>query len=287
MLKRDIDAVLLVTPNAVHREQTELAARHGKHVYVEKPIANTLDDGRKMISACEKAGVTLFVGHPHRRYAANRKIKQLVDSGAIGKPVMVEGNLSSGQGWDLTPNEYRWRGDDTGCPAGALMTIGIHQADTMNYIFGPVRKVSAFFNRLCIPAPVEDVTTTIFEFESGMLGYLGATFAVPRTNWMYVYGTDANLVRRVIQLDRRSDKERKQGFDQSTRLEIVRKGQSEPEPVELTPGDPMLEQVDEFAECALTGRPPETSGAEALKALALIRAAIDSARSGKPVLVEK
>ena len=60
MVKRDdLDGVLLVTPNAFHREQTELAARHGKHVYVEKPIANTLDEGRKMIEACEHAGVTL------------------------------------------------------------------------------------------------------------------------------------------------------------------------------------------------------------------------------------
>ncbi len=85
MVKRDdLDGVLLVTPNALHREQTELAAQHGKHVYVEKPIANTLEDGRKMIEACEKAGGVLLVGHVHRRHAANRKVKELIESGAIG-----------------------------------------------------------------------------------------------------------------------------------------------------------------------------------------------------------
>ncbi len=285
--RRDLDGIMLVTPNAVHREQAEAAFAHGKHVYVEKPIANTLDDARRMIAASEKAKLTLLIGHLHRRYAANRKVKEMVANGAIGRPIMVEGNLSSGQGWDLKPGEFRWRGDDTGCPAGALMTIGVHQADTLNYIFGPVKRVSAFFNKLYIPAPVEDVTATIVEFESGVLGYLGANFASPRTNWMYVYGTEANLVRRVMRVDRRFDEERKQGPDQSTRLHIIEKGKTEPVPIELKTGDPMLEQVDEFADCVLTGKKPETDGYESFKALALIRAAIESAGTGQPAPVEK
>jgi len=284
--RKDLDGVLLVTPNALHREQTVLAAEHGKHVYVEKPIANTLEDGRKMIEACNKAGVTLLVGHVHRRHAANRKVKELIDRGAIGRPISVEANLSSGQGWDLTPDEFRWRGDDSGCPAGALMTIGSHQADTFNYIFGRIETVFAFFNKLYIPAPVEDVTATILKFESGILGYLGCNFASPRTNWMRVYGTDANLLRTVARVDRRFDLERNQGPDQSTRLELFEKGKTEPREIPLTVGDPLLEEIDEFADCVRTGRKPETDGPAALNALALIRAAIESARSGKPANVE-
>ncbi len=288
MVKRtDLDGVLLVSPNAFHREQTELAAHYGKHVYVEKPIANTLDDGRRMIAACEKAGVSLLIGHVHRRHAANRKVRQLIDSGAIGQPVMVEANLSSGQGWELKPDEFRWRDDDTGCPGGALMTIGVHQADTINYLFGPVKTVFAFFNHLHIPAPVNDVTTTIFKFESGMLGYIGANFASPRTNWMQVYGTEANLTRTVARPDRQFDSERRVGPDESTRLEMVKKGSTTPQRVELTIGDPMLEEIDEFADCILTGRRAETDGRESLKALALIRAAIESSKSGLPVEVER
>lgn len=288
MVKRDdLDGVIIVSPNAYHREQAELAAQHGKHVYVEKPIANTLEDGRRMIEACERAGVTLAVGHVHRRHAANRKVKELVQGGAIGKPVMVEANLSSSQGWDLTPGEFRWRSDDTGCPGGSLMTIGIHQADTLNYIFGPIRRVSSFFKKLYIPAPVEDVTTTIFEFESGILGYIGSNFASPRTNWMYVYGTEANLLRTVARVDRTFDAERKQGPDESTKLELFEKGNAESKPVPLAIGDPLLEEIDEFADCILTGRKPETDGYAALAALALIRAAIESARTGRTVDVER
>jgi phthalate 4,5-cis-dihydrodiol dehydrogenase len=76
MVRRDdLDGIVIVSPNMFHREQTELAASHGKHVHVEKLIANTLEDGLHMIEACEAAGVTLLIGHVHRRHAVNRKVK--------------------------------------------------------------------------------------------------------------------------------------------------------------------------------------------------------------------
>ena len=144
----DIDGVLLTSPNFVHAEQAVLAAQHGKHVFVEKPIANTITDGKKIIEACKKADVVLMVGHYMRRWAGYRKLKELVDKGAIGKPIQVEANTSSSQGFSLTPDQFRWRGDDSGCPAGSLMTRGIHQAEAFNYLFGPIKTVFSYFNRL-------------------------------------------------------------------------------------------------------------------------------------------
>ena len=288
MAKRgDLDGILIVSPNRFHREQTELAAHYGKHVYVEKPIANTMDDGRRMMAACENAKVTLLIGHVHRRHSVNRKIKELIDGGAIGTPLSVEANLSSQQGWELQPGEFRYTADDDGCPGGSLMTIGVHQADTLNHIFGPVKTVFSMFRHVAIPAPVDDVTATMFTFESGLVGYIGSNFACPRTNWMYVYGTEANLVRNVQRVDRQFDAERTQNPDSSSRLEIYRKGKSEPEPVAFPIGDPMLEEIDEFADCVMTGKKPETDALASLKALSLIRAAIASAQSGRPVDIEK
>ncbi|MDX2512093.1 MAG: Gfo/Idh/MocA family oxidoreductase, partial [Desulfobacterales bacterium] len=85
ILKRDdIDGLHLATPNSLHAEQTLLAARHRKHVFVEKPIANTIEDGRKMIEACQKAGVVLMVGHQLRRLTGIRKVKELIEAGTIG-----------------------------------------------------------------------------------------------------------------------------------------------------------------------------------------------------------
>jgi predicted dehydrogenase len=283
--RKDVDGVLLTTPNAIHAEQAVSAAQQGKHIFVDKPIANTLADGKKMVEACEKAGVVLLVGHDMRRLSGFRKMKDLIDGGAIGKPVMVESNFSASLGNELTPDQWRWHGDDSGCPAGALMTMGVHHADTLNHFFGPIEKVFAYFNKLYIPADVEDVTMTIFRFESGILGYLGSSYSIPRTNWLYAYGSDAKLMCSVSLPDVPFDEYLKVWtvVDRFTTLKRFRKGQDKPQEIPLPIGDPILEEIDEFANCIHTGEKPETDGQGALVALALIRAAIDSARRGKPV----
>ena len=285
VLKRnDVDGLLLTTPNAIHTEHALLAAQQGKHVFVEKPIANTLADGKKIVEACQKAGVVLLVGHDMRRLSGFRKIKELIDKGAIGKPIMVESNFAATLGFELTPEKWRWYGDDSGCPAGALMTMGIHHADTLNYYFGPIKKVFAFFNKLYIRAEVEDVNLTTFQFESGVLGYLGSTYVSPRSNWIYVYGTDAHLYC-TLSLPNVPFAEYLQIWsviDKYTLLQIFEKSKDKPEPIPLSIGDPILEEIDEFADCIRTGKKPETDGPGALTALAFIRAAIDSARTGIP-----
>jgi predicted dehydrogenase len=286
VLKRnDVDGVLLTTPNAIHAAQAMLAAQHGKHVFVDKPIANTLADGKKMVEACGKAGVVLSVGHDMRRLSGFRKMKDLIDGGAIGNPVMVESNFSASLGNELTPDKWRWYGNDSGCPAGSLMTMGVHHADTLNHYFGPIKKVFAFFNKLYTPADVEDVTMTTFQFESGVLGYLGSSYSIPRTNWLYVYGTEGKLLCSVSLPDVPFDEYLKVWavVDRYTTLQLFGKGKDKPEEIALPVGDPVLEEIDEFADCIRTGKKPETDGQGALVALALIRAAIDSARTGKPV----
>jgi len=284
VLKReDIEAVHLISPNAVHAEQAILAARHGKHVFVEKPIANTIADAKKMIAACQKADVVLMVGHHLRRLAGFRKLKALIAGGTIGEPVQVEANFSQNLGFALTPESFRWRGDDSGCPAGALMTMGIHHADLLNYLLGPIESVFAYFNKLYIEAPVEDVTTTIFQFKSGILGYIGSNYASAKACWVYVYGTEANLLCTVTlqQLPFEEYLLRWQMIDQDTRLQIFKKDRTGGEDIALNAGNPILEEIDEFADCIRTSKKPETDGQGALQALGLVRAAIDSARSGK------
>ncbi len=286
VLKRDdVQGVLLTTPNATHAEQAVLAARHGKHVYVDKPLANTLADGKAMIEACRKAGVTLLVGHDMRRLSGFRKMREMMDHGAIGRPVMAESNFSADIGFGFTPDKWRYYGDDSGCPAGALMTMGVHHADTLNHFFGPIQKVFAFFNKLYIPAQVEDVTMTVFQFRSGVLGYLGSSYATPRTNWMNVNGTEAILLCSVSLPNVPFEEYLKiwPVVDKYTQLQLFDKRKDKPETIPLSIGDPILEEIDEFADCIRTGQKPETDGEAGLAALALIRAAIDAVRMGKPV----
>ena len=289
VIKRsDIDAVHLISPNAMHAEQAILAARHGKHVFVEKPLTNTIEDAQKTIAACQEARVVLMVGQHLRRLAGFRKLKELIAGGAIGKPIQVEANFSQNLGFALTPESFRWRGDDSGCPAGALMTLGIHHSDLMNYLLGPIETVFAYFNRLYIEAPVEDVNTTICKFKSGVLGYLGTNFASPKSCWVSVYGTEANL-RCTVTLQELPFEEyllRWQKIDEDTRVQIFKKGKTGGEDVALDAGNPILEEIDEFADCIRTGKKPETGGEGGLNALAYIRAAIESARTGKQVKIE-
>lgn len=283
--REDVQGLLLITPNAVHAEHTILAAKFGKNVFVDKPIANTLADGQKMISACEQARVVLLVGHDMRRLSGFRKMKELLDQGIIGQPVMVESNFSAPLGFELTPDQWRWSGNDSGCPAGALMTMGVHHADTLQYYLGPIKKVFAFFNKLYTPAEVEDVTMTIFQFHSGVLGYLGATYVSPRANWITIYGTEGHLTCTLSLPNLPFEQYLKiwPVVDKYTTLLIYHRNKERPEQVPLPVGDPILEELEEFADCIRTGKNPETDGKSALAALSLIRAAIDSARTSQPI----
>ncbi|MBW1767581.1 MAG: Gfo/Idh/MocA family oxidoreductase, partial [Deltaproteobacteria bacterium] len=261
VLKRtDVDGVLLTSPNAVHAEQAILAAQNGKHVFVDKPLANTMEQGKTIVDACKKSGVILMVGHHMRRFSGFRKMKELIDTGTIGDPIQVEANFSHNMGLTLKPGDFRWRGDDSGCPAGALMTMGIHHADTLNYLFGPIKSVFSFFNKLYVTGEVEDVTTTIFQFESGILGYLGSNYASPKALWMYVYGTRGNLLCTVTlpELPFAEYLLRMPFVDRDTRLQIFEKGKTGSKNVPLSEGDPILDEMDDFADCIRSGRQPET-----------------------------
>jgi predicted dehydrogenase len=105
---------------------------------------------------------------------------------------------------------------------------------------------------------------------------------------MYVYGTEANLLRRPTRPDMKFGEivNMASSIDQYTRLELFEKRKDQPKEIPLVAGDPILEQIDEFADCILTGRKRETDGPAALKALAFIGAAIESARTGEPVQVK-
>lgn len=107
----NVDAVILETPNFVHCQQTIEAVQAGKHIFVDKPIANTIEDAKKMVEVCQQARVILAVGHNTRREAGHRKMKFLIDEGALGKIIMAEANFSHSGGLGLRPEQWRWYND--------------------------------------------------------------------------------------------------------------------------------------------------------------------------------
>ena len=268
-----VQGVLLITPNNVHAEQTRACAQAGKHVFVEKPIADTLEDGLAMQAACKSAGTTLFVGHGFRRLGAARKVKQILEEGRLGKIVLVEANFSLPG--TLTPDKWRYYRET--CPGGPLMQLGIHHADTLQYWLGPVARVRGAFARLATPAEIDDVGVAQLEFANGALGTLTGSYVSPKTYFLRLYGTEGVLEYQTdMSIWPKADQ-----MDASTTLTLRTK--SAVEQLEFEPRDMLIDELDEFARCIQGTAQPETGALEGLRALDVILSAIRSHETGNPI----
>ena len=257
-----ISAVINATANHVHAETTIKAARCGLNVFVEKPISNTVADGKRMIEECEKAGVVLFVGHCDRRHARYRKMHELISSGRLGRPLMVEANMSHGGSRTTTPEQ--WRGHRATCPATPMMQLGIHAIDTVHYLLGRTVAAGGMLAQVGTKLDMDDVTMGLMEFESGARGYIGACYSIPNVNYINIYLSEGNLYTQEI-----DDCIFYRDFKVKQRT-----------PIEFQPVQPTEEEIEEFALCCLGEKKPETGGAEGLAALAVVEAIIQSASEG-------
>src|SRR5439155_22682930 len=121
---RSIVAIINTTPNSVHRETTIGAARAGKHVFLDKPIANTIDDARALTEACRRAKVVLALGYQRRRESHFRWVKQEIEEGRFGKLVNAEANISRDRLGKIDLSSWRYTAE--GMPGGVMLQIGIH-----------------------------------------------------------------------------------------------------------------------------------------------------------------
>jgi predicted dehydrogenase len=268
-----VEAVLLVTPNFTHAEQASACAERGKHVFVEKPIADTAEDGLAIRAACEAAGVVLLVGHDLRRLGAARAVKRLVDEGALGRVVQAELNFSlTGT---LKPEMWRYRRET--CPGGPLLQLGVHHADNLLYWLGPAARVHGSFARLVTEAEIEDVGVALVELESGARATIASSYVSPKTYAARLLGTDGVL-------DYVTDASvwpRADRLDAATTLRLTTAEGVQDVPFEER--DVVAEELDELARCVRGEAQPETGAEEALAALAVIIGAVESDAAGRPV----
>ncbi len=266
----EVEAVLFTTPHTLHGEQVTAAAQAGKHVFVEKPFTLTVAEGRRATEACRRAGVVLSVGHGRRRQPANRALKDMIENGALGRVIQIEGNISSSTGFTLKPGG--WRTDPRETPAGAMTGLGIHHVDTYQYLLGPIARVFALSRRQVLTGmEIDDTTGILLEFASGVLGYLGTAFVLAdRTNLLTLHGTEA------------------QAFSEAegSRLFLQKKGEADRSPVLLQPVDIIVEELAEFASCVRRGGRPEVGGEEGTANVAVLEAIVESAKTGGAVVVE-
>jgi len=268
-----IDAVVLTTPNSAHAPQAIEAARNGKHIFVEKPIALTVVDGRKMIAAAKEAGVVLAVGQNARRMARYRKAQDLIKKGAIGEVILAEGNSSLDAGMKLTPEKWRWYREES--PGGPLMSLTIHHADNLNHLVGPIKRVTAFISKICGKADADDVVSAAVEFENKALGYLGGSYLTPVRNFLQIHGVEGVI---LVDEEGGSAYYQKKGTSNLVK-QVLPDGETQRR-------DSLSEEINEFASSIQEGGRPEVSGEEGLAALAVIEAIIKSAESGLPMEIK-
>ena len=167
------DMVILATPSGLHSSQTIQAAEAGLHVMTEKPMATRWQDGLKMVDACDRAGVRLFVVKQNRRNATLQLLKNAVNEKRFGKIYLVNINVF----W-TRPQEYynqdAWRGTWE-FDGGALMNQASHYVDLLDWLIGPVASVQAMTETLARDIEVDDTAVMNIKWRSGAVGSMNVT----------------------------------------------------------------------------------------------------------------
>jgi predicted dehydrogenase len=256
----DVEGVVIATPNDVHEGQVLACAERGRHVFVEKPIADSVEAGERIRAACEEAGVVLMVGHAFRRLGAARRTKELIEEGALGRVVLAEANMS-------LPGTFKpqaWRAHRSRNPGGPLMQLGIHHVDTLASWLGPVRRASGRFEHVHADADIDDVGVATLEFESGALGVVTGSYVSPKTLSLRLFGTEAVL-------EYRSDFS---VWPDAPALDGVTTLTVGGEAVEFEPRDMLAEELAEFGAAIRGEGVVETGAREGLAALSVILDAV-------------
>jgi UDP-N-acetyl-2-amino-2-deoxyglucuronate dehydrogenase len=167
------DIVVLSTPSGLHCEQAIQVAQSGRHVMTEKPMATRWEDGKRMVQACDAAGVRLFVVKQNRHNATLQLLKRAVDKGRFGRIFMVTVNVF----WTRPQSYYdsaRWRGTWE-FDGGAFMNQASHYVDLLDWLVGPVESVHAYTGTLARNIEVEDTGVANIRWRNGALGSINVT----------------------------------------------------------------------------------------------------------------
>ena len=169
----EADCVVLATPSGLHAEQAIRCAGSGRHVVSEKPMATRWADGKRMVAACDEAGVHLFVVKQNRRNPTLQLVKRAVQRGRFGRIYMVAVNVfwtRPQSYYDSAPWRGTWEFD-----GGAFMNQASHYVDLLDWLIGPVESVQAYTATLARNIQVEDTGVLGVRWRSGALGTMAVT----------------------------------------------------------------------------------------------------------------
>lgn len=266
----DVDAVIIALPHALHKEATIAAAHHGKHVLLEKPIATTLADAARIVTACDEHGVKLMLAYVHRFREEVIVAKQLLDSGQLGQPASVLDRFCVPGGADLPA--WVWSRDMSG--GGVMMYSGLHSIDRLRWLMGcDVVEVYArvqTYGAKTQSIRIENGLAAMLTFENGVIATLVENLPPYELQYRYwdteIFGTRGMLhVRTDDYLEFTSPKH---SFKQN-----------------FTGYNHYARQLDAFIMAIADDHPPVISGEDGVRSLAVGLAIYRSAYVGRSVLV--
>mgnify|MGYP005837091721 CR=1 FL=1 len=262
----EVEAVYIASPQQRHCEETIRAAAAGKHVLCEKPMAVTLDECQQMVRACADAGVALAVAYYRRWYPKARKLKELIEKGAIGQPLSARIFIAGR--YDPAPDDWKhWR-VEAQAGGGAMMDVGSHRLDIVCYLLGSPLSVAGLTGRLAMTYESPDTESLLCEMESGAHVLAQASWATAiGPDEMEIHGTQGSLIATP--------------FD--GKPEIILRGQGEDQVIAVAPpaANMHLPLIASFAARVCAGQPPEFDGTDGMQASRIISAGYRSHASGR------
>lgn len=272
LLDADIDAVYISTTNELHLEQAVAAAKAGKHVLCEKPLALTSGDARKILAACKAAGVVLGTNHHLRNAGAHRAMREAIAAGKIGRPVATRVFHSVYlpehlQGWRITKPE---------AGGGVVLDITVHDADTLRFVLGedPV-EISAFTQSAGMAGSgLEDGAMCVWRFQSGLIAqsHEGFTTKFAGTGFE-VHGTEGSLIARGV-------------MTQKPVGSVTLRTATGEEELSFDREDLYTRSLRAFHAAIRTEGKPSATGEDGVWSLACAEAALASAKTGRAVTIE-
>ena len=269
----EIKGAILTVPNEQHLPVAREVARAGKHVYTEKPIASTLEEGLQIAALEKEHGITVTVGHSARLMAGVRRIREAIDSGELGRVAFLEANFSNERALELTPSMWRWYKDRA--PGGPLSQLAIHQFDLLHYLGGEIEEVGSMASKLSpVGAEVDDQSMTLLKFADGKVGYVGSCWTSPGVFAVRVFGSKGLM---HYEIDFGTwDTPDKLHLTSTLYIQRGKDGYGKREELKVPPSDMFRTELEMFAESCRTGKAGELSARNGNIAVAVVYAALRS-----------
>lgn len=274
----ELDAVYIATPNNVHAAQAVLAAKAGKHVLCEKPMATSVADAEQMIAACETNKVKLGVVFQHRYHPAHFRAREIVAAGVLGEIQFATAQLCRG----FERNHWQgWRNDPAVSGSGAIVAQGVHPIDLLRFTMGSeVIRVQAMTDEMASKRPLEEMLYALLEFANGTHASVVAGSLLPHyDNNVQIYGSKAKIALNGTLVVPRADQE----GELNVAGDVAAGGRTV-FPARTGP-QKMAEMIEDFTLCIVEDREPEISGRNGLQMVKIAEALQQSGRSGRSVQI--